>query len=149
MVKQVLRPNLPQAGHEEFQLELKNRFAALETPTNVDEDLESIVGAVREVGTKHFRKWRTDKKSKLSSEALELMRIRRETPEDALPDPQSLNKKIRSMIKHIIKKTLDWAFTNCSKVCIYASWLALRSRMSREPANVNAWLRASHRTFDK
>ncbi|KAI5643455.1 hypothetical protein NE865_04439 [Phthorimaea operculella] len=62
-----------------------------------------MTSAVREVGTKHFHKMRTDKKSTLLSGAMELMRIRRETPEDALPDPQSLNNKIRSIVSRDLR----------------------------------------------
>ncbi|KAI5636232.1 immunoglobulin domain-containing protein [Phthorimaea operculella] len=41
------------------------------------------------------------------------MRIRRETPEDALPDPQSLNKKIRSMIIFNVSRKHNKAEVRC------------------------------------
>ena len=62
-----------------------------------------IIGVVREVAIRHFRKRWTDRKSKLSSETLKMMRIRHKTQEEALSHPRSLNKKVQSLMRRDLR----------------------------------------------
>lgn len=101
MMRSVLRPTLDQTGQgsKAFHLELRNRFTAVETTDDVDKDLESVIEVIREVRNRQF-KWKAAcHRSKLSSETLELMKQRREMPEESLSDTGSLHKKIRSLVR--------------------------------------------------
>ncbi|KAL0880275.1 hypothetical protein ABMA27_002732 [Loxostege sticticalis] len=105
MVRSVLRPTLVRTvnGSEAFQLELRNRFAALETTADVDKDLEGVTRVLREVGVRHFKSKRGGQKSKLSAETLELMKIRREMPKRASSDTHRLNKEIRKSVRRDLR----------------------------------------------
>ncbi|KAJ0179579.1 hypothetical protein K1T71_005291 [Dendrolimus kikuchii] len=78
LIKSNLRPTPPQIilGSEQFQLELQNRFESLETTGDVDEITDNVVKTMRELGRRHFPPMRRSKRSELSTETLDLMRMR-------------------------------------------------------------------------
>ncbi|KAL4704339.1 hypothetical protein ACJJTC_010724 [Scirpophaga incertulas] len=67
-------------GSETFQSNLENRFAAVETTTDVNQNLMDVVRVLREEGTRLCEMQRKGRKSKLSEETLGLMKERRENP---------------------------------------------------------------------
>ena len=106
LIKSTLRPHLLQtaAGSETFQLKLENRFAVLETTSDVDIDhkLDQVVGILRDEGTKFYQTQNSSKKSKLSVESLRLIQRRRENPAGTSSD---LNKKISKLVRRDLRSS--------------------------------------------
>ncbi|CAH2092277.1 unnamed protein product [Euphydryas editha] len=90
LMKSTLRPTPAQIQDSEaFQLELRNRFACLETCSSVDEYNTSMVDTVHEVGSKYFKAPSSGKPQVLSEHTLGLMRERREL---CVQSPTSMSK---------------------------------------------------------
>ncbi|KAJ0179891.1 hypothetical protein K1T71_004482 [Dendrolimus kikuchii] len=112
LIKSNLRPTPPQIilGSEQFQLELQNRFESLETTGDVDEITDNVVKTMRELGRSHFPPMRRSKRSELSTETLDLMRMRREMPSTlfASPEHRALSKRIRKLkaFDRVVRKDL-------------------------------------------
>ncbi|XP_050352209.1 uncharacterized protein LOC126774715, partial [Nymphalis io] len=105
LMRSTLLPKLIQAVESStFQFKLENRFAALETITDVDinQELDQVVGILRDEGTKLYPAQNTGKRSKLSGESLELMRKRRENPTVTSSD---LNKKISKLVRRDLRNS--------------------------------------------
>lgn len=108
-MKSTPRPTLHQtiASSGKFQLELQNRFDALETTidVNVEDTFHNVVKTMRDVGKKLCVKQCTGTKSKLSDETLDLMRERRENKQGfTLPEKQAVNKRIRKLVRHDLRR---------------------------------------------
>ncbi|KAJ0169495.1 hypothetical protein K1T71_015082 [Dendrolimus kikuchii] len=107
LIKSNLRPTPPQIilGSEQFQLELQNRFESLETTGDVDEITDNVVKTMRELGRRHFPPMRRSKRSELSTETLDLMRMRREMPSTlfASPEHRALSKRIRKLVRRDLR----------------------------------------------
>lgn len=76
-MKSSLRLTLHQveAVCENFPLELRNRFAMLETMQDIDEANNSLVRVIRKVDYNHFRPKRPGRNLKLTSGTLDFMRM--------------------------------------------------------------------------
>nr|ADI61810.1 endonuclease-reverse transcriptase [Bombyx mori] len=106
LIKSTLRPSLHHMAvdPEQFQLDLHNRFAALETTTDVDEALDGVVRTLRQEGQRLCPKGRTGRTSKLSSETLRLMEERRENTQATQSEKVALNKKIRTLVRRDLRR---------------------------------------------
>ncbi|KAL4710733.1 hypothetical protein ACJJTC_004378 [Scirpophaga incertulas] len=87
-------------GSETFQSNLENRFAAVETTTDVNQNLMDVVRVLREEGTRLCEMQRKGRKSKLSEETLGLMKERRENPPVTSSAKRTLNREISKHVRH-------------------------------------------------
>nr|XP_026497963.1 uncharacterized protein LOC113402056 [Vanessa tameamea] len=102
LMKSTLRPTLLQtiARSEAFQSNLENRFAAVKTTTDVNQNLENVVRILREEGTRFCSMQRKGRKSKLTEETLGLMKKRRENPPVTSSEKRQLNQEISKRVRH-------------------------------------------------
>lgn len=111
LMKARLRPTLLQTmtGSETFQSNLENRFAAVETTTDVNQNHEYVVRILREEGSRFCNMQRKGKKSKLSEETLGLMKKRRENPPVTSSAKRALNQEINKHVRRDLRcsNTLD------------------------------------------
>ncbi|PZC79171.1 hypothetical protein B5X24_HaOG216735 [Helicoverpa armigera] len=95
---------------------LENRFAAVETTADVNQNHEYVVRILREEGSRFCNMQRKGKKSKLSEETLGLMKKRRENPPVTSSAKRALNQEINkhhlwTMRRPLtrLKSTLFWS----------------------------------------
>ncbi|KAL4719546.1 hypothetical protein ACJJTC_012981, partial [Scirpophaga incertulas] len=100
-----LRPSLLQnmVGSETFQSNLENRFAAVETTTDVNQNLMDVVRVLREEGTRLCEMQRKGRKSKLSEETLGLMKERRENLPVTSSAKRTLNREISKHVRRDLR----------------------------------------------
>ncbi|XP_064076267.1 craniofacial development protein 2-like [Vanessa tameamea] len=105
LMKSTLRPSMLQttAGSETFQSNLENRFAAMKTTTDVNQNLKNVVRILREEGTRFCSMQRKGRKSKLSEETLGLMKKRRENPPVTSSENRQLNQEICKRVRHDLR----------------------------------------------
>ncbi|PZC83186.1 hypothetical protein B5X24_HaOG208277 [Helicoverpa armigera] len=105
LMKARLRPTLLQtiSGSETFQSNLENRFAAVETTTDVNQNHEYVVRIHREEGSRFCNMQRKGKKSKLSEETLGLIKKRRENPPVTSSAKRALNQEINKHVRRELR----------------------------------------------
>ncbi|KAL4721435.1 hypothetical protein ACJJTC_013758 [Scirpophaga incertulas] len=90
-------------GSETFQSNLENRFAAVDTTTDVNQNLMDVVRVLREEGTRLCEMQRKGRKSKLSEETLGLMKERRENPPVTSSAKRTLNREISKHVRRDLR----------------------------------------------
>ncbi|KAL4703854.1 hypothetical protein ACJJTC_010788 [Scirpophaga incertulas] len=90
-------------GSETFQSNLENRFAAVETTTDGNQNLMDVVRVLREEGTRLCEMQRKGWKSKLSEETLGLMKERRENPPVTSSAKRTLNREISKHVRRDLR----------------------------------------------
>ncbi|KAL4720534.1 hypothetical protein ACJJTC_001430 [Scirpophaga incertulas] len=98
-------------GSETFQSNLENRFAAVETTTDVNQNLMDVVRILREEGTRLCEMQRKGRKSKLSEETLGLMKERRENPPVTSSAKRTLNREISKHVERPLSRATAPTFT--------------------------------------